>query len=172
MPLRTDVFELHKLGLRSGEGRRLELHVNVAGLRYAGTRYDVTPDPMPVLLDISAMTHSGLALRLRFGARLRGPCMRCLEPAEPTFAVDAREVSQPGSGDQLDSPYVNPEGALDLNAWARDALALTVPDQILCRADCAGLCPVCGEDLNEHPGHEHEREPDPRWAALRELKLE
>ncbi len=62
---------------------------------------------------------------------------------------------------------------LDLAAWARDAFALSAPTQVLCRADCAGLCPVCAADLNEAgPEHHHEREPDPRWAKLRELKLE
>ena len=46
----------------------------------------------------------------------------------------------------------------------------SLPEQILCREDCAGLCPVCGKDLNEEP-HEHsEREPDPRWAALEGLR--
>ena len=41
---------------------------------------------------------------------------------------------------------------LDLRAWARDALALALAgEQILCRADCAGLCPVCGENLNTRP---------------------
>jgi uncharacterized protein len=47
---------------------------------------------------------------------------------------------------------------------------LALPDQILCRSDCAGLCAVCGRDLNVEP-HEHaDGEPDPRWAALAELK--
>ena len=46
------------------------------------------------------------------------------------------------------------------------------PAQIVCREDCAGLCAVCGENLNRSPDHAHEREPDPRWAALRELKLD
>jgi hypothetical protein len=58
------------------------------------------------------------------------------------------------------------------STWARDALALALPTSIVCREDCAGLCSVCGENLNRAPGHEHEREPDPRWAALRELKLD
>jgi uncharacterized protein len=172
MPQRTDTFDLERLHLRSGEGRRIELHVPVDALAYAGSTYEVTPSPMPAVLDISRMTHAGYALRLRFSARLHGPCMRCLEPAEPEFHVDAREVSQPGGGDELTSPYVDEGAELDLHAWARDALSLAVPDQILCRPDCAGLCPICGENLNEHPDHEHEREPDPRWAKLRELKLE
>jgi uncharacterized protein len=61
---------------------------------------------------------------------------------------------------------------VDLSAWARDAIALALPDQILCRDDCAGLCPVCGKDLNVEP-HEHtEERTDPRWAKLSELKAE
>src|SRR3954454_18215538 len=172
MPQRTDIFDLERLHLRSGEGRRIELDVPVERLSYGGSVYDVTPSPMPVQLDISRMTHAGYALRLRFTARLHGPCMRCLEPAQPEFHVDAREVSQPGGGDELASPYVDEAGELDLHAWARDALSLAVPDQILCRPDCAGLCAICGENLNLHPEHEHEREPDPRWAKLRELKFD
>ncbi len=62
---------------------------------------------------------------------------------------------------------------LDLAGWARDAFALAMPAKILCREDCAGLCPVCAADLNEAgPEHHHEAAPDPRWAKLRELKLE
>ena len=62
---------------------------------------------------------------------------------------------------------------LDLHAWAHDAYALALPAQVVCREDCAGLCPECGENLNAAgPGHAHEREPDPRWAKLRELRLE
>ena len=83
-----------------------------------------------------------------------------------------REVDQPGGGEDLRSPYLD-EQELDLAAWARDALALGLPAQIVCREDCKGLCAVCGENLNEAgPEHVHEREPDPRWAALRELKLD
>jgi uncharacterized protein len=62
---------------------------------------------------------------------------------------------------------------LDLHAWARDALALALPATLLCRDDCAGLCAVCGENLNRAaPGHQHEAGPDPRWAKLSEIRFE
>jgi uncharacterized protein len=166
------VFSLEPLGLRSGEGRRFSLEVPAEPLTYAGERYAVTPDPLAATLDVSRTTHEGYALRLRFSASLAGPCMRCLEPASPTLEVDSREVNIPGGGDELTSPYVDEAADLDVEAWARDALALAVPDQITCRPDCAGLCPICGANRNEDPGHEHEPEPDPRWAILRELKLD
>jgi Predicted metal-binding, possibly nucleic acid-binding protein len=77
-----------------------------------------------------------------------------------------------GRGEDLSSPYLDGD-ELDLHAWARDALALALPAQIVCRDECRGLCPECGENLNEAaPEHGHEAEPDPRWAALRELRLE
>ena len=118
------------------------------------------------------MTGGGYALRLRFTAALAGPCMRCLTEARPSVEVQAREVDVPGGGEELESPYL--DGVmLDLEAWARDAVSLALPVQLVCREDCAGLCPVCAVDLNEAgPGHRHERAPDSRWAKLRELKLE
>ena len=172
MALRTDTFDLGGLRLSTGEGRRLQLHVAIDPFTLAGERYPVEPAVVPVQLDISRTTGSGYSLRLRFEATLTGPCMRCLEPAAPVYEVEAREVSQPGEGEELDSPYVE-HGVLELRAWARDALALALPTKLLCRPDCAGLCPICGIDLNEAGSdHVHEREPDPRWAKLSELRFE
>jgi uncharacterized protein len=171
MAARTDSLDLATLGLASGEGRRLTLSVAPGSFDFGGTNYDVEPAQVDATLDVSRMTHGGYALRLRFAAGLTGPCMRCLEPAEPKVAVDAREVDQPGGGEELRSPYVEGE-ELDLAAWARDAYALALPAQVVCREDCAGLCPNCGVNLNEDPGHAHEAEPDPRWAKLRELRFE
>jgi uncharacterized protein len=172
MPQRTDVLSLARLGLTSGEGRRLDLHVHVDPFSYGGQRYTVVPDVVPVRVDVSRTTGSGWALRLRLDVTLEGPCVRCLEPATPSFSVDAREVHQPGRGEELTSPYVDAGEELDLEAWARDALALTLPAQITCREDCAGLCPQCGANRNEDPGHMHEPEPDQRWAKLSEIRFD
>jgi uncharacterized protein len=171
MPLRADSFDLGRLRLSSGQGRRLDLHVSLDPFEFGAERYAVEPSLVPVALDVSRTTGNGYALRLRFTAALEGPCMRCLQAAEPVVEVDSREVDQPGAGEDLGSEYIADE-VLDLHAWARDALALALPAKVLCRPDCAGLCPVCGEDLNHAPDHAHEAEPDPRWAKLRELKLE
>lgn len=172
MSLRTDTFELAGLRLTAGEGRRLSLEVAIDPFELGGERYQVQGSPVPAVLEISRTTGGGYALLLRFEATLAGPCMRCLESAAPTFDIEAREVSVPGEAEELRSPYV--EGSvLDVGAWARDALALRLPAAILCTADCAGLCAVCGENLNRaEPGHGHERSADPRWAKLSELRLE
>jgi uncharacterized protein len=172
MPQRTDVFELAPLGLRPGDGRRLDLHVALAPFHYGGEPYAVVPEHVPVRLDVSRTTGPGWALRLRLRAALSGPCMRCLEPADPVFEVDAREVDQPGGGDELSSPYLDEHDHLDLARWTRDALALALPGTLTCRDECAGLCGQCGANLNEDPGHRHEAAPDPRWAKLAELKFD
>jgi len=166
----TDSFDVGRLGLSSGEGRRLDLDLAVDAFDFGGQRYEVEGGEVHARLDVSH-TVGGYAFRLRFGAELDGPCVRCLEAADHEVEVDAREIDQPGGGEDLSSPYFD-EGHLEMRAWARDALALALPTQIVCSEDCAGLCAVCGENLNRAPDHAHEREPDPRWAALRELKLD
>lgn len=177
MAARTHDFDLGALRLSSGEGRRLELAVPIEPLLLGGEPYRAAPverdaTAVPVVLDVSRMMGGGYALRLRLTAALSGPCMRCLKDAAPLVEVDVREVDRPGEGEELESPYVHDE-TLDLAAWARDAFALAAPVKVLCREDCAGLCPVCAADLNEAgPEHRHESAPDPRWAKLRELKLE
>ena len=170
MGTRTEIFDVDRLGLSSGEGRRFELDVPVGALEFGGQRYELPDEVVDALLNADRTT-AGYSLRLRFDAALSGPCMRCLEDAGHVVHVDAREIDQPGGGEDLRSPYLD-QGRLDLTAWARDALALALPTQIVCRDDCRGLCSLCGANLNEDPEHAHEAEPDPRWAALRELKLD
>ena len=93
-------------------------------------------------------------------------------PAELALQLRLREyqATHPDSGDER-TEYLE-DDRLDLSVWAHDAVALALPDKILCRTDCAGLCPVCGKDLNADP-HEHvEERADPRWAKLSELRPE
>jgi uncharacterized protein len=172
MPHQTHDFDLAGLRLSAGEGRSLTLDVPVEPLELGSETYAAEPAVVPVELSVSRMTGGGYALKIAFSAAVLGPCMRCLKPAAPILDVEAREVDRPGSGEELESPYVKDE-TVDLAAWVRDAFALAMPAKILCREDCAGLCPICAADLNEAgPEHHHEAEPDPRWAKLRELKLE
>ena len=171
MPQRMDLFDLETLQLRPGEGRRLEADVHLDPVMLGGERYTLRGGSVPVRLDVSR-TVSGYALRLQFDASLEGICMRCVGGATSTIAVEAREIDQPGDADELHSPYLD-AGVLDIRAWARDALVLAMPAQIVCSDDCRGLCPECGVDLNEvDPAeHRHEAAGDPRWAKLRDLKL-
>jgi uncharacterized protein len=163
-------LDLRSLRLRPGEVRKEALDVEFEPVVLGGLRYDVSPDRVPVTVEISQAS-GAMVFDLRFSARLAGACMRCLAFSEVEREVSAREFYDPDAprGDDLRSDYVVND-RLQVGAWARDAFALEVPEQILCRPDCAGLCPVCGKDLNFEP-HEHtEREADPRWAALADLR--
>jgi uncharacterized protein len=165
------VFSLRQVRLRSGEEYRDEVEIAIEPLELGGQRYLVLPDPVPAELEITRAS-TGTVLRMRFRARLHGPCVRCLGDAVLEVPISVREyqATNPDS-EELRSPYVV-DDRIDLSAWARDAIALALPEKILCRADCAGLCPVCGANLNDEP-HEHEEERvDPRWSALEGLRDE
>jgi uncharacterized protein len=128
------------------------------------------PAAVPAELAITKAS-TGTVFQLKFATRLHGPCYRCLGDAVLEVAVDAREyqATNPQESDELRTPYLQ-DGNLDLGAWSHDAVALALPDKILCRADCAGLCPVCGKNLNEEPHTHEEQETDSRWAALEQLR--
>jgi uncharacterized protein len=163
-------FNLRNVKLRPGEQFRDVVEVDLHPLELGGERYVPVPERPEAVLTLS-QTSSGLVLELELETRVLGPCMRCLADAGLDVHVSSREyqASSPGESDELTTPYIV-DDRLDLSAWAHDAVALALPDKILCRDDCAGLCPVCGRDLNREP-HEHEGEAaDPRWAPLSELR--
>jgi uncharacterized protein len=170
---RTTIIDLARLSLSHGEGKRIELPVELEPFELGGQTYLANPSAPTVRLEISRPS-GGYAFRLRFEVRLEGPCMRCLEPGSLDLEVEAREVNQADTEDEeLLSPYVV-DDELAIGRWAHDATLLALPTRFLCRPDCAGLCPVCGVSLNsaDPADHEHEAEIDPRWAALKDLKLE
>jgi uncharacterized protein len=163
-------FNLRNVKLRAGEQFRDALEVDLEPLELGGQRYVPVPEKPEAVLTLT-QTSSGLVLDLELATRVLGPCMRCLTDAGLDVEVAAREyqASSPGESEELTTPYIA-DTRLDLSAWAHDAVALALPDKILCREDCAGLCPVCGKDLNREP-HEHEGvDVDPRWQALADIR--
>jgi uncharacterized protein len=167
------MVDLERLALSSGQARALDLEIGLEPIELGGQAYTPAGGGSEARLDVSR-TSTGYALRLRFDTQLTGPCVRCLEEAATGLEIDTREVDQPAARDEeLRSPYVT-DGDLDLGRWANDALVLALPDQILCREDCAGLCSVCGESLNDADpeAHRHSQGGDPRMAKLRDLKLD
>ena len=163
-------FNLRTLRLRPGEEYRDEVEVELEPFELGGQRYLPVPEKVPAELAISRAS-TGSVFELRFGVRLHGPCYRCLEDAVLDLPISGREyqATNPGDAEELTTQYVV-DDRLELAAWARDVTALALPDKILCRPDCAGLCPVCGRNLNDEP-HTHDEEPaDPRWSGLAELR--
>ncbi len=165
------LLDLDLLGLLSGQAHTYQRRLTPADPIVGGEPFPIEGGSVPARIDVSKTT-GGYALRLTAEVTIEGPCARCLEPARLEIPIEAREVEQSGSDDsELSSPYVD-EGILDAGAWLHDAIRLALPDKVLCRPDCAGICPECGINLNEvgPEGHSHEPVPDPRFAKLRELQ--
>ncbi len=163
-------FNLRQVKLRSGEEYRDEVELELEPFELGGERYLPVPGTVPAELAITKAS-TGTLFELKFTTRLHGPCYRCLDDAVLGVPIAAREyqATNPEGSDELRTPYVQDDN-LDLAGWSRDAVALALPDKILCRDDCAGLCPVCGKNLNNEP-HTHEEERgDSRWSALEALR--
>jgi uncharacterized protein len=164
------VFNLRNVKLRTGEQQSEAVDVELEPLVLGGQEYLPVPAEVPAELSITKAT-SGTLYELAFAVRLHGPCFRCLRDAVLVLPIRSTEyqANDPAGDEELESPYVA-DDSLDLSAWARDALALELPEKILHSPDCAGLCPVCGKDLNDEPHTHDENETDSRWAALEALK--
>ena len=164
-------FDLRTLRIRSGDQACERVEIELEPLLLGGQSYEARPNPVSAELRVTRAS-SGTVLELAFDVSLEGPCFRCLQDAELVLQLRLREyeATKPESDDER-TEYLE-DDRVDLSAWARDAIALALPDKILCRPDCAGLCPVCGKDLNVEP-HEHvEERTDPRWAVLNQLREE
>lgn len=103
--------------------------------------------------------------------RIDAPCRRCLTTVRVPVRQEVRALLT--QGEDIDDPdtYAVPAevNALDVSGIIREELILAVPEFVLCRDDCRGLCAQCGADLNAGPC-DCRPEPDPRWAALEALK--
>ena len=166
-------IDLRALGLAPGAAVHLRVAVPPIDLRIAGQDYLTDPAAPEVDIDVTR-SHSGLHLRLRMEADLVGPCWRCVEDARVPVRVDTSEYVDESRPDDapfeegLDSEYVDGP-TLDLALWARDSIAEVVPAVVLCREDCAGLCPTCGANHNLETCDCAVEAVDPRWDALRAL---
>jgi uncharacterized protein len=164
------VFNLRNVKLRTGEQLSEAVDVQLEPLVLGGQEYVPVPAEVPAELSVTKAT-SGTLYELAFAVRLHGPCFRCLRDAVLELPIRSTEyqANDPAGDEELESPYVA-DDSLDLSAWARDALALELPEKILHSPDCAGLCPVCGKDLNDEPHTHDDNATDSRWAALEALK--
>src|SRR5215471_12107624 len=163
-------FDLRTLRIRSGDQAREHVEIELDSLVLGGQSYEPQPNPAPAELTVTRAS-SGTVLELALDVSLAGPCFRCLTDAELPLSLRLREYedAKPEGDDDLRTEYLD-DDRLDLSAWAHDAIALALPDKILCRPDCAGLCPVCGKDLNAEPHAHADERVDPRWAALEALR--
>lgn len=103
-------------------------------------------------------------------------CARCLRPLTDTVHAEVVELfADPASAadpDEVEQGYEILDDAIDLDTLLRDAVVPAVPVAPRCRDDCRGLCPRCGADRNTSPCDCTDTDSDPRWSALRALRLD
>ena len=102
-------------------------------------------------------------------------CRRCLEEVGTELDQELTLVYVSGAEEvESGGAYpLEPVGdELDLSDAVREELILAVNPFVVCEPECRGLCPRCGQNLNVGSCDCTLEEPDPRWAALRELKSE
>ena len=170
------VVDIRDLSRRPGSTRVVERRVPTPAA--IGVEMARVPDGATLLLDfrLESVTE-GVLVTGTVTAPLEGVCGRCLEPVSADITVDVCELfAYPDSAtDATTDPdeITRIEGDLiDLEPVVHDVLVLEMPVTPLCRPDCAGLCPDCGQRLDDvGPGHEHEQI-DPRWAALAERRTD
>jgi uncharacterized protein len=164
-------FDVRQVKLVAGEEHREAVEVELPAFEFGGQRY--IPVPEQVAAELSLMRAvTGTVFTLAFTVRLHGPCYRCLGDAVLELRVRSREYQANNPDDEeLTTPYLVGD-VLEVSDWGRDAISLALPDKILCRADCAGLCAVCGDNLNDRLHTHADESVDPRWAALESLRNE
>lgn len=157
-----------------GDERELAGNLPCRQLAVGGVEL-LLPDGIDYLVRLSN-TGSGVLLSGTARAQAVGECARCLGPAtlELKGELEGYFVTRPRDaelGDDDDGvTYVGPDGLIDLELPITAALVEAVPFVLLCRPDCAGLCPHCGADLNTEPCTCNDSpDPDHPLAALRGL---
>ena len=172
-PARPLVLDIHELGRRPGAMRRTSFSVAAP----AGLGLDLIGVPEGARLELDLRLESvmeGVLVSGAVTAPLTGECARCLEPITDEVVVSLQELYAYPDSTTHDTTAEDEVSRLDgelldLEPVLRDSVVLALPLRPLCREDCPGLCPTCGERLTDlPPGHAHEQW-DPRWAALHQL---
>lgn len=108
-----------------------------------------------------------LSSKARF--TFHGVCDRCAEPLTHDFTIDMHHLLVTHLNDSDNDDYLVVEGGvLNLDELALTDILLALPSKMLCRDDCQGLCPICGQNLNESHCN-CKKAVDPRLEALMQL---
>jgi uncharacterized protein len=142
-----------------------------------GPADDAIEDPVGLDLHLDSVVE-GILARGEIAVALTLPCARCLAPQRIERTLEVAELfldpTKREDDEDVDPGYelLDDRTAIDLTTMVRDAVVIDLPARVLCREDCAGLCPVCGQDRNTADcGHGDESTPDTRWAKLADLDL-
>lgn len=163
-PLRLNVGFL----LKEGPGYNRDLPVSEPRLTIAD---DLTVSDLRGLIALTR-TPQGLLAQGRLTGRIPLECVRCLTAVEQAVSSKFSELYHfPPETAPADGVFIPEDMNLDFSPVVREDMLLSVPMHVLCKPDCKGLCPTCGQNWNDGAcEHMHPEAPiDPRFAALRRL---
>jgi uncharacterized protein len=161
-PLVVNAVELLR---RPGSTKDIDVVVAAEDFEFNDSRIDGTP--IHVRLHLEALS-DGIAVSGSATAQWHGECKRCLAPVHESAEIEIDELYQVTVTDPDAFPIDADQ--LMLLPMVRENILIAVPQFLLCRPDCKGLCPQCGADLNEGECSCAAPVVDDRWAALEDLK--
>ena len=150
-------------------------------LEYAPDITQIGPMPVTGRADL-IVEHRGhreevadIRLRAAYHGDFEVLCARCVEPVKSPVAGDFDLIFRPQAADadagersitpdETEIGYYE-ESGLSLEDVVREQVLLSLPSRTLCKEDCKGLCPRCGQNLNLEPCNCSPTS-DPKWSAL------
>jgi uncharacterized protein len=159
------VFDVHEMSRQAGTMK--EISRSVPAPADLGIEMMRVPEGSPIALELRLQSVvEGIWVSGTADVELAGECSRCLTYLEDEASFDLEELFvHPDREADEDATFVVDE-RIDLEPALRDAVVLDLPFTPLCREDCAGLCTICGANLNDDPEHTHGEQVDPRWSNL------
>lgn len=91
---------------------------------------------------------SYVALDLKVEGEYTCQCARCTKELTKTLCINVTYGITTDEDNDSEEYVIAPNGVLDAEEAARTLFYLSLPQRVLCKEDCQGLCPVCGTDLN------------------------
>ncbi len=164
------LLDLKPLFAGSREFLSVEFEMDLSEFEFLG----VKPFRSPVAISGKIVSRAGIVeSQLNCKVSYTGVCDRCLKKTVKDYTVCInRTIVVSLENEENDDIAVVPDMQLDLEDFCYPDIVMSLPTKLLCKADCKGLCPVCGTNLNEGNCGCETKEIDPRLAALAELLKE
>lgn len=161
------------------EGAYKQVTLQLPAPTRMGVELLAVPQGEPIALDLQLHAVSeGVLVHGTVRAQAQGECARCLRDIERDvreqlselvyYPQRAAALAEEDDIEAEELPVIDSDH-IDLEPLVRDALVLALPLQPLCKPNCAGLCPECGERWEDLPPDHHHDHFDPRFAALDDL---
>lgn len=167
------ILSIHELDRRAGSMREVATTLPAPDQLANEVIHVEQGSPLSLQLRLEAVTE-GVFVSGEVRATAVGECARCLRPITEQLSVSVAELyaypeSTTDSTTEEDEVYRLVGEVIDLDPAVRDAVVLALPASPLCRDDCQGLCPQCGQHWEDLPADHSHEQLDPRWASLRGL---